>query len=313
MKSIILTGLDAQNPLGFLAALGLLAVLEERYSDTRLRPRLSFDDSYRPQLFTSLTVDQVVETVLEDALEQATNPLLNLAYDDDGTRLNSKSPSARRDLKPKPAVAREILLECAVGARRLADLAAGFFSELVQDNNGNTKPTALHFTAGQQAFLGMADALRVGLTRENLMESLLGPWKGSSPLPSLSWDSSVTRMYALRASDPSQDKRGSVPAANWLGVQALGFFAVAKQGRNLSTTCFSGSWKDSLFMWPVWSSPASAPVVASLLRIRTKSWTERQRQALGIRTVLSSRVLRSDQGGYGSFTPAEVVLPRASI
>jgi hypothetical protein len=52
--------------------------------------------------------------------------VLQLAYDDKGNRVPDRSTS---------------------------DIAASFFFELVQDNNGKTKPTALHFTAGQQPFL----------------------------------------------------------------------------------------------------------------------------------------------------------------
>lgn len=311
-SQLLLPGLDPQNPLGFLAACGLLRVLDD-YAQRQeaVRPRLSFsgDAGMTPELTTSLSISQIIGIVLEDASAQGSNPALTLAYTEDGRRVPTGTAGARRDLKPAPIVAAQVLEQCAVSGRRVADFAAALFSELVQDNNNNTKPTAFHFTAGQQAFLQMVDELRLGVNEDNLREALIGPWLNQSVLPSLSWDSSVTRLYALRASDPSTEKRGSVPAANWLGVQALSFFPVVARNGRLVTTCVEGGWKNSAFRWPIWTAKLTAPVIASLLRMPFARMTAAERAAAGIHTVFSANILRSDQGGYGSFSPADVVLP----
>jgi hypothetical protein len=314
MIQLTLMGLDAQNPLGFFAALGLLRVIDlhaARHGAST--PSLSFKSEGRQvaELWSALSYDEVVSVVLEDAAAQSENLALRLAYDDDGRRCAPDAAGARRDLKPSPAVAREYLEELARGDRRAADLGSAFFCELVQDNKGNTKPSAFHFTAGQQAFLSMVEELRRGLTVDGLQESLLGPWHNKSSLPSLSWDSSITRLYALRAGDPSKERRGSVPAANWLGVQGLSFFPVNAQGRfrRLVTTGVKGGWKDAELTWPIWDVPISVAPVASLLRLDPRTWTARERSALGVSGVFASKILRSDQGGYGSFSPAEIVLP----
>lgn len=306
-----LPGLDAQNPLGFLAALGLLRVLDHaRSPDSSERPRLSFveEGGQVARIDTHLTFEQIVEVVLEDAATQRDNLALQLAYDDDGHLVAPTSADATRDLKPAPMAARALLDSAAVSDRRTADLAAAFFSELVQDNNGNTKPTALHFTAGQQSFLQMVEDLRTGIRAEDVLEALRGPWRNESALPSLSWDASVARNYALRASNPSKEKRGSVAGANWLAAAGLSFFPVHVRRGRLETTCVQGGWKDSVLTWPLWAAPATASTVAALLR-SNRRWSSRERAAMGITQLLSSRILRSDQGGYGSFCPSEVVLP----
>ena len=311
-SSLLLTGLNAQNPLAFFAALGLLNVLDD-YARSRHEPRpwLSFvDEGQTSQLGTSLSLDDVIAVVIADARSPSIDPVLTFAYSDAGERVAPKSKRARRDLKPSSDVAREFLLACSTDNRRIADLAAGLFSELVQDNNGSTKPTALHFTAGQQEFLRMVQDLRAGLTEDTLREALLGPWLNVSALPSLSWDSSATRNYALRARNPSSEKRGSVPAADWLGVQSLAFFPVFAQRRRLATTSVVGGWKDSALTWPTWRTRLAVPVVASLLRVDIGHMTATERAAAGVEAVFSVRILRSDQGGYGSFSPADVVLPR---
>lgn len=312
MTALVLPGLEAQNPLGFLAALGLLRVLEDEAARVdRERPRLGFVDQggFVARLLTSHTMAEIVAIVLEDAAAQADNRALQFAYNEEGALVAPGPKGAIRDLKPRPSGARELLEFAATKDSRSAAQAAAWFSELVKDNNGNTKPTAFHFTAGQQAFLEMVEALRVGLGAEHLREALDGPWLNTSPLPSLSWDASVARMYALRAGNPAKERRGSVPGANWLAVVGLTFFPVVVHGRRLVTTGMRGGWKDSSFAWPVWSPPAEVTTIASLLRLDATAWTQRERAAYGVETVLRCRILRSDQGGYGSFAPAAVVPP----
>ena len=313
MTCLILTGLEAHNPLGFMAALGLVRVLDHRAAmDGQEAPRLGFVEqgAFIASLSTPHTVEQIVEIVLRDATAQGDNRALQLAYDETGSMVPPGSKGAIRDLKPSPAAAGVFLDSAATADRRTEALAAAWFSELVQDNNENTKPTAFHFTAGQQAFLGMVEDLRTGLTAEHLREALVGPWSNASSLPSLSWDASVTRLYALRAGNPSKERRGSVPGANWLAVLGLEFFPVVARRARLITTGVSGGWKDGRFTWPVWSAAAEASAIASLLRLDQESWTYEQRAALGIATVFSCRILRSDQGGYGTFSPAAVVPAR---
>jgi hypothetical protein len=273
------------------------------------RPRLSFidDGGPIPKLWTARSADEVVQKVLDDAGAQADNPALRLAYDEAGEEVPPDSPGAIRDLKPPPDLAHRVLERFAIAGPRISRLAAGWFSELVQDHNGNTKPTALHFTAGQQAFLAMVDELRRGITAEDVREALFGPWLNTSKLPSLSWDASVARLYALRAGDPSKEKRGSIPAANWLGVIALELFPVVAGRGRLETACVKGGWKDSAFTWPVWDVPLTISTIAALLRTDTSRWSPKEREAAGITALFRSKITRSDQGGYGAFSPAEFV------
>ncbi len=211
--TLVLSGLSGQNPLGFLAALGLLRIVSTHtLRDSGTEPRLSFlDDGTQAAKFeTSFGFEQLKSLIIEDAQAQSTSVTLSLAYDEDGNLVAPNTTGAIRDLKPKPEAARSFLERVSAATRRDADLAAGFFSELIQDNNGNTKPTTFHFTVGQQAFLAMVDELRRGITREDCDEALLGPWLNTSKLASLSWDSSAGRGYALRASDPSKAQRRNV-------------------------------------------------------------------------------------------------------
>lgn len=316
-----LTGLDAQNPLAFFAALGLLRILDFHHCERSLpRPTLSFtsDGLYCPILGTPLEWGTLVETILWDAKNQSADPALRLAYSEAGTLVSPESTGAIRDLKPKPTAAKQFLDALATAPRRSSDLASAFFSELVKDNNQNTKPTSLHFTAGQQTFLAFVENLRSGIRESDVTEALIGPWRSQSTLPSLNWDASSSRNYALRAVNPSSEKRGSVAAANWLAVHALPYFPVVvdaskldtKSSEKLITTGIRGGWKSSVFRWPLWEPPVTRNVAESLLRIDSRGWTAAERSALGVLQVFRSQIGRSDQGGYGSFSPAAVELPR---
>jgi hypothetical protein len=312
MSDLALTGLDGQNPLAFFAALGLLRVLDERIPATKPRPRLFFIDDGRQtaHLQTKLSFDEVCGLVLEDAAGRYGAAALTLAYDKEGQLVSADGEDAIADLKPSREAAAAFLESLHGMDRRSADLGAAFFSELGQDNNGNTKPTALHFTAGQQKFLEMVSELRTSLQLAHLEEALRGPWRGLDPLPSLSWDSTVARLYALRAVNPSSEKRGSVAGANWLAVIGLSYFPVNVRKGRLVTTGVVGGWKDSVFHWPVWSAPCTRLEVASLLRGDITRLRRHEREAMGVTQVFRAAITRSDQGGYGAFSPAEAVLPR---
>lgn len=313
MNVLSLDGLDAQNPLAFFAALGLLRVSDfSARQQGHERPRLSFVDEGRqtPRLHTALTLDEIVKLVLDDAAHCANDAALRLAYSDQNEEVSPDEPGATRDLKPPPVVARAYLSRLASGDRRAADLGAALFSELVPQGTdpNRVKPTAFHFTCGQQQFLEMAEDLRVRMRKDDVLEALVGPWQNQSTLPSFAWDASVTRMYALRASNPSGEKRGSIAAANWLGVQALAFFPVAVVRGRLVTTAVVGGWKDSVFTWPVWEPPLSVPTTAALLRTNVGRLSAREWAAWGITSVFSSKIQRPDK--YGSFSPAAVVVPK---
>lgn len=319
-----LLGLDGSNPLGFLAALGLLRVLDHRARVAASpRPRLEWiDDGYwLPVVHDGGDVESVVHAVIDDKATWKHDPAFTLAYDETGEHLiDALDRGAIRDLKPKPAAMREFLDRVAgiseqknlsgdawLAARRSMDTAAVYGSELIQDNNGNTKPLALHFSAGQQRFLDAVGKLQEGITEDDVREALLGPWKGTSTLPSMSWDATVARIYALRASDPSAEKRGSVPGADWLAFIALGLLRVTPHGRGLVTTGVRGGWKDSTFTWPLWIAPATASVIGSLVATpHLERLTVGERRARGIGVIFASAIMRADQGGYGSFAPARV-------
>jgi hypothetical protein len=299
----VLTGLDGSNPLAFMAALGTLRVISQS-SGAAVRLSWREEGRWRPVLHLPPGTADPVDAVMMDLRSWKHAPELSLQYEKDG-----KSGKKVRDLKPRPEVFKKFLqkaLKEAAGQRRFADFAAAYGTDMARDGKGNTKPTAFHFTAGQQNFLEMVDQLAEGVKREHVEEALSGPWRYESELPVLRWDVSGERLYALLASDPAGEKAQGVPGADWLAFQALPLFPCFPEATlggtaRVLTTAFEGHGKDFVFRWPLWTVPATLSTVRSLLAGATHELSAEERRARGIAIVLESQCRRSDHG-YGTFS-----------
>lgn len=307
MTEMLLTGLDGKNPLGFLAALGVLRVVAARARAGHPEPKLAWRlvGTYRPALVDGPEREVLLDLLMRDLEALADEPALSLRYRKGGDGAEA------HDLKPPPqdfiAYLRNLV---AAGREESLALAAAFATDVAVDNNGNTKPTALHFTAGQQEFLAMVSELRAGVTRGDLEEALFGPWRYERDLPVLQWDNSQTRDYALRARDPSKEKRLGVPGADWLAFRGLSFIRVAPVRNQIVTTGCRGGWKTGWFRWPIWTAPLVCSVVSSLLTSpEIFDANPRVLRSRGVPIVLEAAIGRTDQGGYGSFSPATVAQP----
>lgn len=304
MNHIALSGLPGSNPLGFLAALGTLDALSAKLPDITLH----WTDELVPHAVIGGLDDResVLDVLDQDREEWNGSPLLTFP---DGAPLADAKP-AEKQLRAWFEYA------SADEERTASDHLAALVAEGAFDGNKNAKPTHLHFTAGQQQFLRMVRTLASEVERGRLSEALWGPWRYDSSLPSLSWDARGERVYATRAVNPSKEQRLGVPGADWLAFRGLVFYPVYRtvQGA-LHTTACDLSWKRSAFRWPLWSVPCGRDVIRSLVADRSlvsQSMLSQLRPsdltARRILSVLQSPIKRNDQGGYGSFGAADVLV-----
>jgi hypothetical protein len=308
MTELLLTGLDGKNPLSFLAALGVLNVLADRTKEGTPEPRLVWraGGTYQPAIVGGPDRGALLDVLVQDLESFRGEPAIErLRYRKDGDGAEA------HDLKPPPGYFAHYLNRLVSDdLRRSLAFAAAFATDVAVDNNGNTKPTALHFTAGQQEFLTMVSELIQGVRVEDLEEALFGPWRYERSLPVLQWDNTSARDYALRASDPSKDKKLGVPGADWLAFRGLPFIRVAPVGDRIATTGCSGEWKTGVFRWPIWTVPLSRSVIGSVLTSPEVFEVEPGvLRARGVAVVFEAAIRRSDQGGYGSFAPARMAHP----
>ena len=300
-----LPGLDGTNPLGFLAALGV----QVAFSNAGVQPRLWWSDDVVPHAVVDeiFTIDRIAAQALEAFAHWKNSPAVNPRRAD-----GSKMPKGD-ELKLMPEDIGAYLRQ----ALRFAwggELATSLVAEGSLDNQRAAKPSDFYFTAGQQKFLDTARKILNAATREDVESGLEGPWRYESEVPSLGWDVTDDRVYALRANNPSPEKKLTNPGPEALALLGLSLHPVfAGRGRTETQGC-SGSWKSGWYSWPLWRTPASPHAVKSLLAHAydhpdhpAASKRDRWYRAWGVSTILRSPIRRTDQGGYGTFGPPEVV------
>lgn len=308
-REIELPALDGTNPLGFLAALGVLDVLHRAGREPTMRWTA---DLVSVPVFRGVTdEDELVELVDVDRVRWQNSVVLRGPA---GDQLD--------DVKPLRETHRKWAGEV-VGTlddtRADADLFCALLSEYAVDGKGNGKPTHLHFTAGQQKFLVMVRELANRVDVERIREAIFGPWREDSPLPTLSWSSQGERIYALRAVNPSGEKRLGVPGADWLAFLGLVFFPTRAvtgnygQPGSLKTSGCDRSWKRSALRWPLWTVPLERDTIWSLVGDSEVVGKDRrlapdELRARGVLQVMQAPIRRSEQGGYGSFGGASVLV-----
>lgn len=294
MNDVRMTTLDAADPLGFLAALGVLRVVSR--ADPSARLGWTRDGNGSALLRTN--EPDVVDTLLLDVDRwREGHPAVDFAVNAD---------RKVQDLKHQPEEFRALMRQL-VSDADAAEFVAAYATGVAVDGSGQTKPTSLHFTAGQQRFMDAILDLRASVTREDLEEALYGPWRGRVGPKDTRWRAASERSRALLSFDPGKQKSPTVAGAAWLGFQALPLFPVVPRGGRAVTTGFTGRGKNEQFTWPVWSEPLCLSEVRVLLgQSDLVQMNNRERDGRGIGQVLRSDVVRNSQG-YGNFSASQPV------
>lgn len=261
-----LPGLEADNLLGILAALGLLRALET--SRPEWGPRLSWvGPPWVAELHTWEPIER--EAVAAACMDGLASWGPHVGCGD------------MKDVKLDVSAFRAIATD-ARATEHAARFAAALTAECPAKQDGSVYPSQLVFMFGQghQHFLERVVAavrnvlpakLRKSKAADDLVaagkiaEALFQPWRRSDPTDSFRWDPADDQRYALRFSDPSGEGAAlTVHGANRLA--ALGF---------LSFACFPGQRRmnsrgvvrdsGSEFVWPLATSPASLASYEALL------------------------------------------------
>ena len=292
MQQTVMSGLDGRNPMAFFASLGALLATSRVRPDAS--PRLSWTNEPipRPTLHANLDAEDLIDALDGDrGLWSA-----SVALEFDGLD----------DVKLPAGAQREYLRACrsADDGGRSPLLGAALIAEGAFAGTGDGKPTDLHFNAGQQRFLMIARSLRDQVTAEDLREAVFGPWTYSRTAPTFGWDVSDDRIYALSAADPSKDTKHTMPGADWLGLVGLGAFPVVRSDGKSTPPGASGTWKRGEFRWGLWDQPLDWSSAAALIAMGLSDTAKEAR--VGLFRVMRSAIRRSDQGGYGSFSPSTI-------
>jgi hypothetical protein len=320
MNELILTGLKAHHPLGFLAACGLLRCLtvseQEGLSDPQrveFGPvKLGWRSDDRKErvavLFSELSIDvpAIVNEVAYVAKKQKRSSSWTWSKKIDGKDGRPKYREVARAAVTK-------LLDRKT-TRRDVDMLAASASDLVGDKD-RLRSTAFDLTSANQGLLNRLVAVAGSIetnTKVQVKEALLGPWQYQDEDHSLGWDPQTQRLHALRWKAPTNDTAGrSVRAAVFLASVGLPLFPCFAAGGKLRTTAFHSHEHAEWFAWPVWGEAVSLATLRSLVS-HPVNCNLRQR---GVRVVYRSRVAPTggSRGNYRIFGHPEEWLPVARV
>lgn len=304
MAEFLFEGLDGANPLAYLAALGALRTTALTWPERNARLNwTSATGGWRPylRLEDELDRDELL-TALEVTLRDKSGQTAFTLADD----LTIPCPAYK-------AAATSAVADAVAGDRRHADFLAAFGSEAVESEANGKKTGQIADTAfrtmsgaGHQHFLGFMRELAGVTEAENLRRALFEAWRYTDPGPSMRWDPSDDRRYALRWLQPSGDPAKTVRGANRLAIEALPLLPTAPVRQRLETTGFTQrKGRGSVWTWPIWTEPANLDVVRSLMTLPELQKDAPDRLALtamGIAEIYRSQ--RITQGKYRNFTPA---------
>lgn len=291
-----LTGIDASNPLAFLAALGTL-VVASRFAPSA---RMKWETGSGRLFPVLLGVAENSETFL-DALTQELQSLPTTVFDVN-PRLPFDADSFRAFLLQAAMAAdlRDAAFGCALGSEVCRD-----------DKSGTFRDTAFRMVrsgdSGGNGLLAYAKKIRETTDATCLRRTLFIQWDYADAPPEFRWDPAGDRPYALGWRDPSKTATRTMLGANSLALEALPLFPVVPEGSRVRTTGFSRIEKQVFFTWPVWSFPLAVDVIRSLLALSQLSEKKPDRSALmeqGIFEVYRCRRFASSQY-YSNFSPAE--------
>ena len=274
MTRMVFKGFNGSNPLGFMASVGLLRLLSAQGNLARLW--FTEDGAFQACIECNPALDDIPGIVAKDAEDAAGPQPWRLVYE----KQEKKGIKVVADLKAPPEQFSKYLVsaidEWLAGQPERSHYAAAYGTDVARDGKGNTKPTAFHFTAANQQFLGAVEETRGIITREWVEESFDDRNGKIKPGMNLRWDPDAERSRALMGVNPIDDGTSVNAPLEWLAFRGLPAFPCVPVGDRIVTCGVTGRRQDELrFHWPLWSRGAGYATVRSLL-VLTAGWIEKE-------------------------------------
>ena len=258
-----LDGLEPDNPLSFLALLGLLRALEAsdraRPANERLLPRAAWDvDSPPVRPVLSISREAAREEITD--LASAGIELLSAAHDFDGEKNLSYTKNDSRQMLASESRA------ATHKSRNRADLLAALMTDGHQHFLDRLSEVPRQHAPPPR---GRGKA-RIRITAaECLAEALFEPWHRSDPTFSFRWDPEEDVRYALMGGDPTDPayQSGTQHGANRLAAVGVGALTVVpSRSARYPLAVLGGEFRNGFsFAWPMWREPASLVAIRALL------------------------------------------------
>ncbi len=304
---LLLPGLDGANPLGFLAALGLLKVL----SDPGIFEVLGMNWTKSAGTWVPVLHASGGPALEQESLLKVLNDRLVNNINSHPAKLLQELQNAADSLEKR----REIFAQGVTGGDRIR---LDWISSLASDFAPPKSINQLQTTRRDNFYRNLKSVIARNKS-EHLRRSIFHPWDYADALDnqSLHWDPSEDRRHANQWNEPSGDphrnKHGGMLGANRLALEAIPLFPSFPESDTLRTVGFTGVRStDTRWTWPLWGHKSSLPIVRSLLTLeplqceRLKPDDIAALKARGI--VAAYRTSRILVGKTPNFTPARCIL-----
>jgi hypothetical protein len=304
MSHVPITGLDGTEPIGFMAGLGVLRLIDRVTTGARLG-WIESGGGWHPFYQTANC-----ECLPETLAEQASECLRTLSQNGEfGIAHFGEKISVDRSVF-------RIHADYAVSSLQKEDFDAplsrddgwmttamlsSFASDGLLEKNGTVSATAISFSNGASGQLLLKDFLTAArlCSPDRLKATFCGKPILES-ITSLNWDPKDQRAAAHRWQDPATEKQDVDPAVNALAFIGLSYFT-AVPGKRLQSLGWSKDRPRGL-CWPLWDYSLSSDCVATCI---AHSLNMRDPESLGVREIRFSRVTNPD-GKRNYFAPSRV-------
>jgi hypothetical protein len=307
-NGLLLPGIDGSNPLGFLAALGVLRVLTLRENGVKLSWRQS-EGTWRPELFG-------IRESLPDLGAAIYAAIQNL--DQSAWSIDKELPFLAERLRQ---VAEQAAKMSCLSQRIKADTVSAFGAECCREKKKVKKEEIEIFKDTSFRLVRSGDNQHNGLLEyaaftlancksDQIQRAISSDWLYRDEKKSFRWDPAEDRGYALQWGDPSGDGALTERGANCLALFGMVCFPVIPMRGEAQTTGFGlGKPKQISFTWPIWSFPINLSTACSLLSHAALQHEQPDRLELAPLGVAAAyrcnRVMTSTY--YANFTPSQRV------
>jgi hypothetical protein len=299
LQELPLPGLREDNPRDFLAALGLFRLVDLLWPEMNVQ--LFWDqDKGSPCMQTTYAVTEdwacSILTELKNLSDPADSPLFH------GAVIKTETENYR-----EAVIKAQKFAESGHALARLPQLLyATYASQLADENDGRTEPTAFSFANGQGGKNLLRDIRELiqAVQPEDFQASLQGNGQAVSA-KSMRWSPREFRPAAYRPHDPGTKLKGDdtldFPSFNLLAFFGLTFFPSVPTSRGSRTLGFEGDYRPEYFRWPVWKIPLGADLLQTLVCLPLTYL----KSEVGVVRIWQSRRFSADKSLY--FAPPELL------
>ncbi|REK26790.1 MAG: hypothetical protein DWQ42_08270 [Planctomycetota bacterium] len=292
-NGLLLPGLDGSNPLGFLAALGVLR-LPGRLLDLKMQ-WVFHKGRYSPVVSPGFDEPSDLVKIIYDELKKLSRA---------PWKISKKLPYEYKLFSEEASAA---VQSATVSDRYDADVIAGYGAPISNEKDEFEDTELRMVRSGDSAgngLLAYAERIHTTTSSEDIELALFHDWKFADEKCALRWDPQEDRAYATRWTNPSKESTLSQRGSNRLALEGLACLPVIPGKHHATTTAFTdvGRARKS-FTWPLWGHSIGCDVAQSLLRTNLADQEFSEVGPRGIIAVYECHRIMTSQY-YANFTPA---------